>query len=128
MIVNVRGPYSWAASGTDGGVPDASNDSKPDRRSERARGSGLPAENRCVRPTFSVEKGMSRADVRAVRRALHLVRSEVLVSMRYANRRHTRIEVTTNFGTECISGGGIYTFTLTKSGWRSDGTMGLFNY
>jgi hypothetical protein len=67
---------------------------------------------------LQVEKGLSRSDVRAIRHALRLKSPEVMIDVRFVNRRHTRVEVTTNHGSKCLSYGSIYTFSRTKSGWE----------
>ena len=72
----------------------------------------------CERLTLDLDKGLRKGEVESIRGALALKSQEVIISIYYANHRHSRLEVTTNFGTECLTYGSVYTFVWTKTGWR----------
>jgi len=79
--------------------------------------------------TLERDRGISRADVDSIKRALALKSSEVVVDIHYVDRRHSRVEVMTNDGRCYLSGGSIYTFARTKSGWRwVPDSVGAFVY
>jgi hypothetical protein len=72
----------------------------------------------CDRLTLELDRGLSRADVDSVKKVLALKSAEVVIGLHYVDRRHSRLEVTTNHGRCYLSGGSIYTFLRTRSGWR----------
>jgi hypothetical protein len=100
----------------DGGT-DASPSTEAQRRSDMV-GTNAVKRAPCERLRLHVDKGISATDVERVRKVLALKSSEVVISVMYADRRHSRLEVTSNHGTRCLSYGSVYTFTRTKAGWR----------
>jgi hypothetical protein len=107
--------------GTQHQAPDAGSDttlSAPNSSQVGPTTSEAKKRAPCDRLTLELDRGISPADVAAIRRALALKSTEVVIGMHYVDRRHSRVEVSTNHGRCYLSGGSIYTLARTKGGWR----------
>jgi len=100
----------------DGGT-DASPSTVARPRSDVVRTDALK-QAPCERLGLDVDKGVSATDLETVRKALALKNPDVIIGVHYADRRRSRLEITSNHGTRCLTYGSVYTFTRTKTGWR----------